>query len=354
MLRWGLVMLKPYNIADVAFQLDQEIGEEGRNSQVFIAHDPQLNARLVIKKVPKAKLDSAEFFSESGHVYASKHSNVVPIHYACQDQDHIYLAMPYYANGSLKKLMGHGFLTVRQIVVISTQFLSGLHHIHSKKLVHFDLKPDNILISERGEALLADFGLAKSLGLNGLAEQDMVYGKMAPPEAFQQAAYDQRYDIYQVGLILFRMCVGDAEFYSQFNSHIVNGNFDRHAFRHAVINGQFPNTSNDVFPEHIPDSLIKVIRKCLQEVGLRYKSAIDIVNDLASIEGELLDWSYSQNGLGKRWIKKVDDMTYSLDLDETRTSVAKKLRDGGQERRITGYCTNALNRQSTKRFLREH
>ena len=262
--------------------------------------------------------------------------------------------MPYYVNGSLKQLMSRGFLTIRQIVVFATQFLSGLHHIHSQKLVHFDIKPDNILLSERGEALVADFGLAKARGLNGLAEQDMHYGKMAPPEAYRQEQYDQRYDIYQVGLTLFRMCVGDAEFYDQYNSHIVNGVFDTHGFRHAVINGQFPNTSNDVFPEHIPDALIRVIRKCLQDVDGRYSSAIEVVNDLAPIEGELLDWQYSVDQSGRRWVKKVDDMIYTLEMDAARASIAKKGRDGGQERRISEYSVAMLNRQSTKRFLREY
>lgn len=347
-------MLKPYSIADVTFHLGQEVGAEGRNSNVYIAHDPQLDAELVIKKVAKQRMDAASYFAESACIYASTHSNVVPIHYACQDADFIYLAMPHYVNGSLKKLMDQRFLTVREMVVLATQFLSGLHHIHSQRLVHFDVKPDNILLSERGEALVADFGLAKSRGINGLAEQDMHYGKMAPPEAFRQAQYDHRYDIYQVGLTLFRMCVGDAEFYSQYGSHIVNGALDRDSFKHAVLNSQFPNTGNEVFPEHIPDALIRVIRRCLQDVDQRYASVIDIVNDLAPIEGELLDWKFSQDQAGKHWTKQIDDMIISLDVDPDRVSVAKKGRAGGQDRRITEYCSNGLNRQSTKRFLREN
>jgi serine/threonine protein kinase len=132
-------MFKPHNVADVAFDLQREIGAEGRNSQVYVAHDPQLDAKLVIKKIAKAQLDTAGYFSESACIYASAHSNVVPIHYACQDSDFIYLAMPHYAKGSLKALMSQRFLTVREIVVLATQFLSGLHNIHSKRLVHFDI-----------------------------------------------------------------------------------------------------------------------------------------------------------------------------------------------------------------------
>jgi eukaryotic-like serine/threonine-protein kinase len=346
-------MLRPYSRADVNFHLGQEIGAEGRNSNVYLAHDPQLEAQLVIKRVEKARLDSASYFAESASIYATAHSNVVPIHYACQDADFIYLAMPYYARGSLKQLMNQRWLTVREIVVLATQFLTGLHHIHSKRLVHFDVKPDNILLSERGEALIADFGLARARGLNGLADQDMHYGKMAPPEAFRAAEYDHRYDIYQVGLTLFRMSVGDTEFYSQYNSYFVQGALDRDRFRHAVLNQQFPRTDSDVFPAHIPDALVRVIRNCLRDVDDRYASVIDVVNDMAGIEGELLDWQYAVDPTGERWTKQVADSVISLHIDPARTSTASRTRDGGQPRRIAEYCQSPINRQSTKRFLRE-
>lgn len=347
-------MFKPHNVADVAFDLQNEIGAAGRNSQVYVAHDPQLDAQLVIKKVAKANLDAAGYFGESACIYASAHSNVVPIHYACQDGDFIYLAMPHYAKGSLKALMDQRFLTVREIVVLATQFLSGLHNIHSKRLVHFDIKPDNILLSGRGEALVADFGLARARGLNGFAEQDRVYGKMVPPEYFTDQEHDHLYDIYQVGLTLFRMCVGDDQFYAQYGTYVTNGNLDRHAFRHAVVNGQFPDTSNDVFPEHIPDVLIKVIRKCLKSKNERYRSSIDIVNDMAGIEGELLDWQYSRDATGQHWVKHSGDMVITLDLTVNRASMAKKGNVSGQQRRINDYCLDSLNRQSTKKFLREY
>ncbi|SDQ82131.1 serine/threonine protein kinase [Pseudoxanthomonas sp. CF125] len=347
-------MLKPYSIADVQFQLGQEIGAEGRNSQVYLAHDPQLDAQLVIKKIEKQTLDADQYFSESSCIYAAAHSNVVPIHYACQDPDHIYLAMPHYVNGSLKRLMDQRFLTVREIIVLATQFLSGLHHIHSQGLVHFDVKPDNILLSERGEALIADFGLTKSRGLNGLAEQRKHYGKMAPPEFFLDEEYDHRYDIYQVGLTLFRMCAGDAEFDRQFASHYVNDEFDRDAFSQAVVGGQFPNTSNDTFPENIPDPLIRVIRKCLLAVEQRYCSVIEIVNDLAPLDGELLDWQFSRDAAGRHWMKKLDGMSLYLDVGPDGASIARKGRVEGQERRINEYCVAALSRQATKRFLREN
>ncbi len=348
-------MLKPYSRADLHFRLDEEIGAYGRNSQVYRAHDPQLDANLVIKKVGKALMDADDYFRESSLLYGSAHSNVVPVLYACQDDEFIYLAMPLYAHGSLKALMARRHLTVREIVVFSAQLLSGLHHIHSKRLVHFDIKPDNVLISDRGEALLSDFGLAKPRDPNGVAGQDRLYGKMAPPEAFRTDQFDHRFDIYQFGLTLYRMCVGDADYYAQYSSFVVNGELDRVAFRHAVTNSQFPDTAASKYPEHIPERIISVVRKCLQtDLENRYQSVIEIVNDLASVEGELLDWQYQVTSENRSWIKVSDRYEIRLDLNDQWESQASKRSGDGAPRRITAFSGTRLNRQQVKQFLREN
>lgn len=348
-------MFKPYSRADLHFRLEDEIGADGRNSHVYRAHDPQLDAMLVIKQVNKASMDADDYFQESSLLYGSAHSNVVPVLYACQDDDWVYLAMPLYANGSLKALMRQRALTVREVVIFSTQILSGLHHIHSKRLVHFDIKPDNVLISDRGEALLSDFGLAKPRDLNGVAGQDRLYGKMVPPEAFSTDQFDHRFDVYQFGLTLHRMCVGDAAYYDQYASFIVNGALDRAAFRHAVTNAQFPNAAPNEYPEHIPGRIISVVRKCLQtDPADRYQSVIEIVNDLASVEGELLDWQYHVAGENRSWVKVSDRYETRLDLNDQSVSQASKRSGEGAPRRIKAFCDTQLNRQQVKSFLREN
>src|SRR4030095_5450000 len=216
-------MFKAYNRAELHFDLIDEIGQEGQNSRTFTARDHQLNADIVIKRVEKARMsDPAEFFVEAASLYASSHPNVVQVHYACEDADHIYLAMPLYAKGSVKRLMGTGFLTVREIITLAAQTLSALHNIHSKKLIHFDVKPDNLLLSDRGEALLSDFGLARQVQ-GGLAGQDQHYLKMIPPEAFTQDHFDRTFDLFQLGLTLYRMCNGDDVFYEQLNKFSPGG-----------------------------------------------------------------------------------------------------------------------------------
>jgi len=177
-------MLRPYSRAQITFDLIREIRHVGRNSRTYVARDHQLDAEIVIKEVQKANLASApSFFEESKAVYASAHPNVVQIHYACEDADAIYIGMPYYRRGSIGTMMTAQRLTVREIVTLGCNVLSGLHNIHSKGLIHFDVKPDNVLLTERGEGLLSDFGLAKQMNFAGVALQDRLYNKMISPEA---------------------------------------------------------------------------------------------------------------------------------------------------------------------------
>ncbi|MQP52686.1 MULTISPECIES: protein kinase [unclassified Flavobacterium] len=163
--------------ATLNFELKRNIGAEGKNSDVFTAHDKQFDADVVIKRIPKKDFTSPnDYYREAKCLYASKHQNIVTVNYSCEDNDYIYIAMPYYGKGSLESLTNNQFLTVREILKYSIDFLSGVNHIHTKGLIHFDIKPTNILISDSNEALITDFGLAKFTNIHSVAEQDMFYG----------------------------------------------------------------------------------------------------------------------------------------------------------------------------------
>jgi serine/threonine protein kinase len=150
-------MLKPYNRAELVFDLINEIGQSGRNSRTYVARDHQLDAEIVIKEIKKSRLASApSFFEEAKALYASAHPNVVQIYYSCQDADSVYIGMPYHRRGSIGAMMRKESLTVREIAALGCNVLSGLHNIHSKSLMHFDVKPDNVLLSDRGEGLLSE------------------------------------------------------------------------------------------------------------------------------------------------------------------------------------------------------
>ena len=344
-------MLKPYQKAELVFEFIKEIGQDGRNSHTFVTRDHQLNAEIVTKQIQKSTLNSAdEFFAESQALYASAHPHVVQIHYACYDADHVYVAMPYYRNGSIKDLITGRHMTVREVVSLGSQILAGLHNIHSKGLVHFDVKPDNILLSPRREALVSDFGQAKQMNYSGIAAQDRHYGPMIAPEGLEADHFDRTFDIYQIGLTLYRMCNGNEHFYGQMAKYGPPATFDRARFRFDVRNGKFPDRKS--FAAHVPSKLRNVIKKCLETNPVdRYQSALDVANAMAGIDGACLDWRLEDHPDRKVWTKVGDETQYELTVNADGTTTCYKSVDGGKRRRVIDACkANMTDRDLRKIF----
>lgn len=268
---------------ELTFDLTRDIGGQGANSDVFLAHDRQLNGQIVIKRVPRARFNRPdEYFAEARILHDVQHPHVVEVKYACQDQDYIYLAMPHYPNGSLQTVMESRTLTVRDIVRYGLDFLKGLHHVHTRGLVHFDVKPNNVLVDASDKAALTDFGLAKYVDPLGLADQPDVYLSHQPPEAFVSTTRGAESDIYQSGLTLYRMCVGLAAFEDQWNQ-VTDDEI-------AITTGTFPDRSS--YPPHTPSRLRNSISRALAlDPAQRYPTALDLMNDLGRVD-EWLDWTH--------------------------------------------------------------
>lgn len=337
-------MYSVYSKAEVSFSLGKEIGQEGRNSQAFIAHDENLDAEIVIKVIPKSYFeDPSAFFNESRLLYKAAHPHVVQIQYACACEENIYLALPYYSKGSLKAHAENHTLSVREIIRYGIQICSGIHNIHSKGLIHFDIKPDNILLSDRNEALISDFGLAKAMNKDLLATQTMMYFKHMAPEWYTAKNFNNQYDVYQIGLTLYRLLYGKDNFESQLAKYQ-----SEDEFKADLISGTFPARATI---EHSPSKLDKIINKCLSvDLNARYKSALDIANDLSSIDGNLLDWRYTTERGAKRWHKVTGTHEYMLDVAADGSSVGRKKTTSGNWTRIKDAC-GKLTAAKIKRFL---
>ncbi|UVK35987.1 serine/threonine protein kinase (plasmid) [Mesorhizobium sp. AR10] len=335
-------MFKPLQYAQLSFELKDEIGAEGKNSSTFIAHDNQLGADIVVKRIDKEDIEHREtYFEESRRLYASTHPHVVQLHYACETDDHVFVAMPLYSNGSLKSyIQKNGHLTVREIVNFGCQIAAGLHNIHSKGLIHFDLKADNVLISDRHEALISDFGLAMAQDEAGEASPDGIYTPITPPEAISGHTYDRSFDIYQFGMTLYVMCNGveclDEQMAKFENAETLDGD----AFSDSIEKGTYPERKT--FLAHIPKRLRKIVCRCLEvEPGDRYKSALDVANELAAVEGSL-DWRFSESGNCRVWTRDVDGALHVLTVDESGKSELTKAINGGKAKRVTAGCKSKL------------
>lgn len=286
---------------------------QGRNSEVFLAHDPQLNGTIAIKQIPLSSFTNvAEYFAEAQRYYANKHPRVVPVLYACQDLTTVRLSMPYFANGSLQDYIATVPITIRKTVELSQQFLSGLHHVHSNGYIHFDVKPTNILIADDGSAMLTDFGQTREMDHLGVAVNPPIYIWHFAPETINTRSSTLHTDIYQSGLTLYRMCNGDELFQSQKSRY--NSTF---LLRDAILNGKFPN--RDAFLPHIPSRMKRIIRKALSlDPARRYQSALELAMDIGQVSN-LLDWNYESLPMTTRWHKQTIEHMYAIVLSFKQT-----------------------------------
>lgn len=345
-------------LANITFTPGSRIGAgQGMNSEVYLAHDHQLDAQLVMKYVPKAKIPhAADYFAEARRLHDARHRHVVDLKYACSDETHIYLAMPYYRGGTLHTLIETRFLSVREIVRYGLEFLSGLHHVHVKGLIHLDVKPTNVLLDDADTAALADFGLSREVTGHGLAEMPLVYVPHMPPERLSAMEVAKSADVYQAGLTLYRMCVGHAEFERQ---QAALGP----RLHHAILDGTFPDRSR--FLPHIPPRLRDVLNTALAvDPDARHKTVLDLMNAVARVD-EALDWRYQPADAAGTSIDASPAGTWTeSNLDGTGRRVtlavyagglrvdAYRVAASGRERRVSKYCQEELTTPAALKLVR--
>ncbi|MEX2375586.1 MAG: serine/threonine-protein kinase [Dehalococcoidia bacterium] len=340
--------------AEIDFTCNEEIGAEGRNSRVFKAIDHQLDAQIVVKRIERSDFETEdEYFAEAKLLYDARHPHVVPVKFACRTDAYVFIAMPLYELGSVHSLLQRRFPTVREMVRIGLDFLTGLHYIHLRGLLHFDIKPSNILIDASGKAAVTDFGLAKHVNEKGLAEQDVMYSTHRPPEGFQYDVFAQPADIYQAGLTLYRMAVGLRSFDSQWQAY----QGDHIAAAKAVIVGDLPNRTASVYPAHIPARLRNTIRRALEpDPDSRYQEVLGLINDLGQVD-EWLDWEYCLTGPVERWEFRAETHLKVIELTEIGPSAytirAKTIRvSDGSERNSRVLSGEAVTRPAANRLVR--
>lgn len=288
-------------VASLEFTKLREIGQgEGRNSRVFVVNDPQLGGELVLKEIPKKSVKKpTELFAECNKIHASRHQNVVATQYGCETTDLVCIAMPYYPCGSLAPRIQQGPLPVAEVVRLGVDVLSGLGAVHSAGIVHLDIKPTNVLFSDTGQALLADFGQSAWIDpATGLATQLVeLYVRAVPPELLQSGIATVLSDIYQVGLTLYRAVNGEPHYRRQ--AATITEPTGRARDR-AIKGGTFP--SRDDFLPHVPQGLCNLIRDALSvDPSLRPQNALEFRDRLGRVSPDI-HWTFTETpGQERAW-----------------------------------------------------
>jgi serine/threonine protein kinase len=193
---------------------------QGGMGAVYKARQKKLD-RLVAVKVlpPEVARDPAfaeRFTREARSLARLSHPQIVTVHDFGDADGLYYFTMEYVDGRNLRDLMQEGPLAPAQARSIMLQICDALQYAHDEGLVHRDIKPENILLDRKGRVKIADFGLAKLVGLTpayltltGAHEMMGTLLYMAPEQMKQAHSVDHRADLYSLGVVLYEMVTGE-------------------------------------------------------------------------------------------------------------------------------------------------
>jgi tetratricopeptide (TPR) repeat protein len=266
----------------------KKLGEGGKGV-VYKARDTVLN-RVVAIKMLKSTSSSDEgysrFIREAQAVAKLNHPNIVSIYDIGKENGKQFFVIEFVDGMSLRGLMEtypEGKCDVQTVLRTAIDVCDALQFAHSHGVLHRDVKPENILVTQEGVAKLMDFGLAKMLGEPGVTKEGVIVGTvayLAPENALGKGA-DEKSDLYSLGAVLYETVTGKLPFPGEDPVKIIFG----HIHDHPVS----PIRLNPKVPEALSDCIMKLLEK---EPSKRYQSAADLLTALRSIAEDFLREAY--------------------------------------------------------------
>lgn len=283
------------------YRIIEKVGEGGM-AQVYRAQCTLLD-RVVAVKVLRPQYGSDEEFVARFHREAQaaarlSHPNVVNVYDVGKEGETHYIVMEYVNGQTLKEVINqHAPLAAGQAVSIAEQILRALKHAHSRGIIHRDVKPHNILITQDGRVKVTDFGIARAASASGLTETGIVLGSVhyfSPEQARGQAVGVQS-DLYSLGVILYEMVTGKLPFQGDSPIAIALKQIQEEPIPPHKLNPQLPGWLEGV-----------ILGAMQKESEARYKSAEEMLTEL------------------KRWQGVPADATQVLTATQTQRAVPQK------------------------------
>lgn len=261
------------------YELLEKIGEGGM-SEVFKARCNKLNRFVAVKILKKEFCNNPEivekFKGEATAIATLSDNNIVNILDVGTQDDINYIVMEYVKGKTLKDVIKQvGKMNYETGISVAIQIARALDCAHRNKIIHRDVKPQNILVTEDGVMKVTDFGIAKSSTSSTITNTSTIMGSAhyLSPEQAKGSFIDCRTDLYSLGVVLYEMVTGTVPF--QADSAVTI------ALKHIQEEVVPPKKLNS----KIPDSLNKLILKAMEkEPSKRYQSAKEMIADLQKIK----------------------------------------------------------------------
>src|SRR5215467_12910122 len=243
----------------------------GGMGEVYKARDTRLERLVAVKVLPADKVADAarkqRFIQEARAASALNHPNIVTIHDICDEGDIDFLVMEYVPGKTLEHLIPRKGLRLSDTLKYAVQITDALATAHSAAIVHRDVKPSNIMVTDQGRVKVLDFGLAKLTEPAELSpdqptrtvlaqtEEGTVVGS-APymsPEQAQGMPVDARSDIFSFGAVLYEMVTGQKAFHGDTRASVM-----------AALLKDEPKPAREL-AEGLPRELERIILRCLRK-----------------------------------------------------------------------------------------
>lgn len=195
------IQQKQKTLINHGYEYKRILGKRGFSS-VLLCESKKYNHDFAVKMVIKHKLTDDEYNT----LISLNHPNIIKIYDAFEDKSAQYLVMEYCPNGTIEE---KGCLTYDQFIYYAKQILEALSYCHSIKIVHRDIKPQNIFLDQYDHIKLADFGMAKHYEDDSKSSEKCGSIKYFAPEMFQYKEICLfKADIWALGITFFHMATG--------------------------------------------------------------------------------------------------------------------------------------------------
>ncbi|MER2138758.1 MAG: PASTA domain-containing protein [Succiniclasticum sp.] len=265
----------------------------GGMAEVYLAKDVLLDRKIAIKVLRKKFLDSKtqleQFKREARSAARLIHPSIVTIYDVCDEGDISYILMEYVEGVSLKAFEEqNGRMDPTLAVALTAQLASALDHAHKHNIIHCDIKPQNIVLTEAMVPKIVDFGISRIVSNETMAFTASVVGSVHyfSPEQAQGLAVTAQSDIYSLGIVFYEMLTGKVPF---------DGNNAVSVARKQVEEQAPPLKA---FWPDAPDALQRIIDKALaKNCKDRYATAEDMKNDLMEVKNLLYPTKNNEIGI---------------------------------------------------------
>ena len=311
-------------LLDNRYEIIKKIGNGGM-ATVYKAEDKVLKRNVAVKILRDEFTTDEEFIKrfegEAQSAARLAHANIVSIYDVGVEGNLYYIVMELIQGKTLKEIIlkERGPLPWKWSINVAIQIASALEMAHKNNIVHRDIKPHNIIITEDGVAKVTDFGIAKAVSNSTITAFGTTIGSVHyfSPEHARGGFTDAKSDIYSLGVVMYEMLTGRVPFDADTPVSV--------ALKHMQEEPKEPIEINQKIPHAVNQIIMKALQK---ESTLRYQSAsemlIDLKKSLKNPEGDFVEEEYDPTAL----TQKIDTNMYGGSNRSSKNSKAKGKKEG--------------------------